>query len=684
MTHSSITHRKTMQATFVASFLALAACGGSGGEDIADMDLEQAQGKPSRTLDATPPSVAVTATGTPDAAGLVNVNGSASDNKDLRNVTWLNNKGGSGTATLSGTGSTATWSATSVQLQTGDNTLTFTVQDGAGNKGSTATVVTRVAVVTVAPASTSTGTPPTMVGDATAPTAAVGTAAAMTSLAYASPTPTATTVGIGASTGCQINYTPPATLTQTAPVALPTSGGVFFTATELATWKNRIGTGPFNVANDYTSGSPGDWARITANANRLVTTGEATISPTTAQSTYGSHGTWARDAAFYELVKADGTKIPAVRSYLLAQTSNASLDFASNLCFKDNAGWTADAWFFQSSWLLRYIVTYDYVRASLSSADRTAVENFIRRNAFFFAAHTDWGMNKAFPSRLAGDYSVRAAAAAAATWWSKRYDTTGDCKVDTSDAVDPSPVYAYVDANGTVGPRVSVLSQYYNNRRSVAATAFGAAGLLLGEVNLTTSSKRYFMEWLTYGVWADGSQGEYARNGDYCIAPQGLIYSASNTQGAATLARVLARQGDNSMVAFSTTDGLFGTQTASGGKPKSLELATATHLNLLTGQLAWFYHEPWRATQNLTKSGAIGNNEVKYMNSTTTQDDYHELGLLPVAALMPNLPISGVVLRNSATTSLRFPGSTGNQVPTGYGKWTDAFNALPAVLLLRP
>jgi hypothetical protein len=48
------------------------------------------------------------------------------------------------------------------------------------------------------------------------------------------------------------------------------------------------------------------------------------------------------------------------------------------------------------------------------------------------------------------------------------------------------------------------------------------------------------------------------------------------------------------------------------------------------------------------------------------------------------VPVAGLVLREKASTTLPFPGATGRSVATGYGSWTDYFNALPAVLLLRP
>jgi len=476
-------------------------------------------------------------------------------------------------------------------------------------------------------------------------------------------------------------------LTKSSPVPLPTAGGVFYTPAELAVWRSRVSTGPFVKDGDYTSGSPGDWNRITANAKLMTTTGEAAV---TSATTLTAHGTLARDAAFYQLIKTDGTTTAAVKKYLLAQISNPVLDFPTTLCFRDAAGATQDGWFFNASWLLRYIATYDFMRGNLTNAERLNIENFIRRNAYFLAAHNDWGLAFVFPSRLTGNYTSVGASAAAKTaasiWLYKQFDTNSDCKFDANDSPTNYVDNSYIAANGTVGPKLSVLSQWYNNRRSTVAAAFGSAGVLLGDADLIASSKRYFMEWLTYSVWEDGSQGEYSRNGNYCIGGQGLIYSAFNEQGATLMARILARQGDRSMANFSTTAGMYGSESSSASKAKSLEMVISTRLNLITGQTKWFYHQPWKSVPTYNAIDRIGAADSQYLGTGKPIDSYHELGLLQGVGLFPRISTTAtaVIMRDQKVTTLRFPGSTGNMVSPGYGNWTDAFNALPAALLIRP
>lgn len=66
------------------------------------------------------------------------LSGSNSDNVGVTIVTWLNSRGGSGTATISGTN----WSAPSIALQEGSNIITVTARDASNNTATTTLTVT--------------------------------------------------------------------------------------------------------------------------------------------------------------------------------------------------------------------------------------------------------------------------------------------------------------------------------------------------------------------------------------------------------------------------------------------------------------------------------------------------------------------------------------------------------------
>ncbi len=66
----------------------------------------------------------------------LSLGGTASDNNGVTQVTWANDRGGSGTAS-----GTASWSASGIILQSGTNVLTVMARDAAGNTGTDALTV---------------------------------------------------------------------------------------------------------------------------------------------------------------------------------------------------------------------------------------------------------------------------------------------------------------------------------------------------------------------------------------------------------------------------------------------------------------------------------------------------------------------------------------------------------------
>ena len=96
--------------------------------------------------------------------------GTAADNVGVTQVTWSNDRGGSGTAT-----GTTSWSASGIVLQTGVNVLTVTARDAAGNTG------TDTVSLTYAPAGDT--TPPTVAVTAPAPNATVSGTVTVTATA---------------------------------------------------------------------------------------------------------------------------------------------------------------------------------------------------------------------------------------------------------------------------------------------------------------------------------------------------------------------------------------------------------------------------------------------------------------------------------------------------------------------
>src|SRR3990172_2621461 len=94
-------------------------------------------------VDTTPPTVTITSpTSYPtytSGNGLLTLGGTASDNVGVAQVTWTNDRGGSGTAT-----GTTIWTASGIPLQLGTTIFTVTARDVAGNTTTATLTVTYV------------------------------------------------------------------------------------------------------------------------------------------------------------------------------------------------------------------------------------------------------------------------------------------------------------------------------------------------------------------------------------------------------------------------------------------------------------------------------------------------------------------------------------------------------------
>ena len=91
--------------------------------------------------DTTPPVVTITGPKPDDEfaveTNLITLSGSAADNQAVTNVTWSNNRGGSGTIALAG----QTWSVTNLLLALGPNLIQVTATDSSGNLAADTAVI---------------------------------------------------------------------------------------------------------------------------------------------------------------------------------------------------------------------------------------------------------------------------------------------------------------------------------------------------------------------------------------------------------------------------------------------------------------------------------------------------------------------------------------------------------------
>lgn len=92
--------------------------------------------------DMAPPSVAITSPTTSSnfstASSSVNLSGTSADNVGVAQVTWINNRGGSGVAN-----GTTNWSTAAIPLKNGTNVITITARDAAGNVSTDVLTISR-------------------------------------------------------------------------------------------------------------------------------------------------------------------------------------------------------------------------------------------------------------------------------------------------------------------------------------------------------------------------------------------------------------------------------------------------------------------------------------------------------------------------------------------------------------
>ena len=79
----------------------------------------------------------VSSTSFETAENTIDLGGTAFDNLEVTEITWSNNRGGNGTAS-----GTTNWSVDNITLQEGDNAITITARDAAGNTGTDTLTVT--------------------------------------------------------------------------------------------------------------------------------------------------------------------------------------------------------------------------------------------------------------------------------------------------------------------------------------------------------------------------------------------------------------------------------------------------------------------------------------------------------------------------------------------------------------
>jgi hypothetical protein len=123
--------------TAIAQAIAILALSGCGGSEVNPADdralIESDAIRQASRTDRTIPNIAISSEGWTTEGQLAYISGQAKDNVAVYAVKWVNDRGGSGNAVVSGKTRFAFWTAENIALQPGDNVITITVLDRAGN-----------------------------------------------------------------------------------------------------------------------------------------------------------------------------------------------------------------------------------------------------------------------------------------------------------------------------------------------------------------------------------------------------------------------------------------------------------------------------------------------------------------------------------------------------------------------
>jgi hypothetical protein len=440
-------------------------------------------------------------------------------------------------------------------------------------------------------------------------------------------------------------------------VSAQTRLGLHVTQEELNIWKQRAKNGPYKKAGDVRPNSPGDWERILANANSFRSnpsqerwngyTGAGCM--TESQSGPGLNGgTKLRDAAFAYLLTTDTTYFNAVRNELLTQTALSGVNFGNTTKFSRASGClsgTSGQKIQQiNAWVQQLTIGYDYIRSSLTSAQRATLDAWFLNAGNFLAGYHIANAIEKFPNRNNDDYSNKI--------------NPGNCANGVR--------YSTVNPFSAASCRYEWQGAWSNLPLSHARTS-GTIGVMLNNATLINDAKRFMREWLMFMIYPDGSSGELDR-WKSTHPNHGIAYVGSTINHFITFADALARSGDTSLYDFSTSSGAGSPINTSGG-PKNILKVITTYLQMRDHTIIRYA---------ASSAGAQTTNAI--MDGVSS--DTHSIADVWIAQAnhyFNSAYIKGHYMRTSSDPDV--PDYPANPAG-GQGYWGGCQNILPGVLFL--
>jgi hypothetical protein len=425
--------------------------------------------------------------------------------------------------------------------------------------------------------------------------------------------------------------------------------GLHVTQEELNIWKQRAKSGPYKTKGDVRPNSPGDWDRILSNANsfRSNPSQERWNGYTGSGCMTGSHtgpglerGVKLRDAAFAYLILEDTSYRDAVRNELLAQASLSGTDFGNTTKFSTASGCLgqqtgAAAMQDINAWVLHLTIGYDYIRSSLTSTQRTALDEWFLNAATF--------LNK------------RPAEVARSRWPNRDND-------DYSSSPDPQgPAQNGVLYFG--GPVCYQWAQAWSNLPQSQTKTAGLIGVMLNNTSLINSAKRFMKEWMRYNIYPDGSSCELDR-WQTNARQRGFGYWGATISHFVIFADALARTGDTELYEYTTSDGRY----ASLGGPKNIFTVMTRYLQLRD-----------HTVKRYATASASENGNATYLIDGE-DSTYHAIGDVFMAPA--NLFFRDSYIKTHYMRTWSGAPDYPTTPPVGVSNWGGAHGALPGLLFM--
>ena len=412
---------------------------------------------------------------------------------------------------------------------------------------------------------------------------------------------------------------------------------LFSNENEVKEWQKR--TGPFKSINDFGSNSPGDLDRIEANAKEFLN------NPSVDRVKYPnqllnsqsfeprkSHINL-RDAAFIYLLTNESKYSNAIKTELLAQSRE--FEFTNQSIFGSVGG--GNPYFDIAAWLTRLLYAYDIIQPTLSNSEKSQLQKwFIDAATMYQSKYIDVNFRNIFPNRETGEYTPS--------------NRGKEIRGLTHDG----------------GYQTNTCHRWYHNRASAAVMYYGLVGVVFDNQPLIKSAKRWFKEWVKFGVFPSGLVVEFYRTVDAPTRPEaGYGYSSITVDYMQMLADALSRKGDSELYDYTTSEG-YGD---SKGGNKSLLLAMQVLSQLPFDE----YFDP-KTNENAIYSGSTHNTSTKMDGR---RDDVYARPLWFVQA---NRYYKDEILEQSYNRLLNDPMKHNNVA--GLEPYSGGLNTLPGKLYM--